>query len=386
MKDFTFYNPTKILFGQGTVPQIGDEVKKIGSKVLFVYGRESIKKSGLYDKVGKSLKKAGLNVVEHPGVKSNPTLSHTQAGIDLARKEGIECILAVGGGSVIDESKAIAAGIPVEHSVWDFYTGEKTIQQALPVLTVLTIPATGSEMNGGSVITNDSTDQKYGFMDEHLHPRVSILDPTLTYTVPHDYTAYSAVDAISHLIEGYFTHEDEWAPIQDGYVEMLVRTIMEATDRALHNPSDYQARATFMWAATLAWNGLGTAGVGDCGVPMHMLEHPLSGIYDIPHGAGLSITIPAWLKYMYENKKHRLARFAQNVFHIHSKPEAAAREGIDALQKWFEKIGSPTSFEDAKIPAGDIPKIADNARKLAEVWGLDDYSRDMIVDMYKLSA
>lgn len=385
MKNFIFHNPTKIIFGEGTVSQIGNEAKPYGRKVMMVYGVSSIKKSGLYDRVIASIQEAGLEIVEYSGVKSNPVLSHLNVGIELAKKEKVDFILAVGGGSVIDESKAIAAGCMTDGNVWDFFTGDAEIKAALPVLTVLTIPATGSEMNGGTVITNDETSQKYGFIDSHLLPKMSILDPTLTFTISPAYTAYSGVDAIAHAIEGYFTHKDEWAPIQDRLVENLVQIIMESTERILKDPRDYQGRATFMWAATLAWNGLATAGVGDIEVPMHLLEHPLSGIYDIAHGAGLSITIPAWMKWESKKDVKKLARFAENVLGIKAgSPELAAEKGIPALKEWFDKIGSPTSFAAADIPESDIDMIADNTRKLAEIWGLNDYTKDVIVELYRM--
>jgi len=386
MKNFTFHNPTKIIFGEKTVSKIGKEAKAYGEKALLVYGKGSIKKNGVYDAVVKSLKEEGISFVEYPGVKPNPILSHLNAGIALAKKETVDFILGVGGGSVVDESKGIAAGAMMTGNVWDFYLGKADVKEALPVLDILTLPATGTEMNPTSVVTNDRTNEKVGRGADPLFPKVSILDPTVTYTIPPDYTAYAVVDAISHLIEGYFTGEDEWTPIQDGYVENLVRTIMECGERMLKNPKDPQARATFMWAATLAWNGLGVAGIGGFGVPMHMLEHPLSGIYDVAHGAGLSITIPAWLIWKAKTDSRKIAQFARNVLGIEEKDQgAAARRGIEALKGWFNRIGSPVSFAQAKIPESDIDSIADIALALANTWGMDDYmNRDLIVKLYRL--
>ena len=386
MKNFEFYNPTKIIFGEDRVGNIGKEAKPYGSKCLMVYGKSSIKKNGVYDTVVKSLADAGIEFIEYPGVKSNPFLSHAQGGIDLVKKEKVDFILAIGGGSVIDESKAIAAGALMEESIWDFLLGNVEISEALPLLDVLTIPATGTEMNPTFVLTNDETNEKVGRGSDPLFPRVSILDPTVTYTIPPDYTAYSAVDAISHLIEGYFTGEDRWTPIQDAYVENLVSTVMVCAERMLKDPRDYQGRATFMWAATLAWNGLGPAGIGDYSVPMHMIEHPLSGIYDIAHGAGLSITIPAWLAWKAEKDSSKIAQFGRNVFGIDEKDQdAAAGKAIVALKNWFKSIGSPVSFAEAGIPESDIEKITDIAHKLAETWGMsEEYNRDVIVELYRL--
>lgn len=386
MTNFEFHNPTKIIFGENRVGEIGEEAKQYGSKCLMVYGKSSIKKNGVYDTVVKSLGEAGISFVEYPGVKSNPILSHVQGGVDLAKKEKVDFILAVGGGSVVDESKAIAAGAMMEGSIWDFLLGNVEVKEALPLLDVLTIPATGTEMNPTFVVTNDQTNEKVGRGSEPLSPKVSILDPTATVSIPPDYTAYSAVDVISHLIEGYFTGDDDWTPIQDGYVENLVRTVIECAARILKDPKDYQGRATFMWAATLAWNGLGPSGIGNWGVPMHLIEHPLSGIYDIAHGAGLSITIPAWLTWKARKDSSKIAQFGRNVFGIEEKDQnIAAEKTIDTLKDWFDKIGSPTSFQKAGIPESDIEKITDLTCKLAKAWGMDkDYTRDIILELYKL--
>ncbi len=385
MKNFTFYIPTKIIFGEGTIPKIGHEAKTFGKKALMVYGKSSIKKSGVYDVVKKSLDEAGLEVVEHSGVRPNPVLSHVLEGVRVAKREMVDFVLGVGGGSVVDEAKAIALGVHSEGNLWDYYAGKATVKSALPILAVLTLPATGSEMNLFSVITNDETRQKVGLGDDHLYPKVSILDPTVTYTISKEYTAYAAVDVISHLIEGYFTGKAPWTPIQDRFVEGLVRTIMECYERIVRDPKDYQGRATFMWTATLAWNGLGTTGIGDFGVPMHMLEHPLSALYDIAHGAGLSITIPAWMTWASRKDSRKFAQFAQNIFNIRAESiEEAAQEGISALKGWFDEIGSPTSFRAAGIPAADIEKIAENALELAKVWGLHEYTKELIIELYTL--
>ncbi len=385
MQNFTLCIPTKIIFGKDTIPQIGPEAKAYGKKLLLVYGRSSIKKSGLYDTVLGALRKEKLKVVEHGGVRANPVLSHARAGIELAKKEKVDFVLAVGGGSVLDTGKAIAAGAVVKHDVWDFFTGKKKVQAALPVLTILTLPATASEMNGGMVLTNEKTMQKFGFLDPHLFPKVSIMDPMVTFTVSPSYTAYAASDAISHLVEGYFTGKDYEVPLQDRMVEGNVKTIMESTDRIMKNPRDYDARASFMWCASLAWNTLFTGGVGDIQVVAHMLEHPLSALYDIAHGAGLSITQPAWMEWAASRGNKKVAQFAERIFGIRGgNDEKKARKGIEALRRWFDKIGTPTTFAAANIPSTDIPKIAENAYDLAKAWGLSDYTKERIVELYNL--
>ena len=219
MQNFVFHNPTKVLFGKNTVPAIGNETLLFGDNVLLVFGSGSIKKNGLYDRVTQSLQKAGATITEHGGVQSNPILSHVHAGIQLAKENKCNVVCAVGGGSVIDEAKAICAGATVQHDVWKFFTGKKSVKSPLPLTTVLTLAASASEMNSGMVITNDSTTQKFGFANKQLYPKTSILDPSLTFSVPADYTAYGAVDAIAHVLEFYFTTEDPLTPVQDRIME-----------------------------------------------------------------------------------------------------------------------------------------------------------------------
>ncbi|MGW8288559.1 MAG: iron-containing alcohol dehydrogenase, partial [Desulfobulbales bacterium] len=272
MKNFVFHNPTKILFGKKTIPDIGTETAALGKKVLLIYGQGSIKKNTVYDQVTKSLREAGVAFFEHSGVQSNPVLSHVHQGIKLAKEKRVDVIVAAGGGSVIDSAKAIAAGALVEHDVWKFFTGKKSIKGALPVTCVLTLAASGSEMNSGMVITHEEKNQKFGFANKHLYPRVSILDPTATFSVSPEYTAYGAVDAIAHVLEFYFTTQEPYTPVQDYFMEGLVKSIMDSCDRVLQNLEDFDARADLMWAATLALNGLTGAGLGKVGFPMHLIE------------------------------------------------------------------------------------------------------------------
>ena len=385
MQNFTFWNPTRIVFGQNTIPQIGKETVAFGQKALLVYGRDSVKRSGIFDLVIKALNDAGVTVVEFGGVRSNPVLSHLREGVALAKLERVDVVVAVGGGSVIDESKAIAAGALAEHDVWDFFVDQARVKEALPLLTVLTLAATASEMNSGGVVTNEETRQKFNINSPLLFPKVSILDPTVTFTVPADYTAYAGVDAIAHMIEAYFTCQDSAIPLQDRLVAGLASTIMEATEQCLTRPDDYQARANMMWGASLAFNGLTTAGIGPYGFPNHMIEHSLSALYDIAHGAGLSIVIPGWMSYQAQRAPARLARFARQVFGVEAADDAAAAlQGIAALKGWYERVGSPTSLGAAGIPAADIDKIAENAVMLAKKWRLKDYTREVIAEILQL--
>lgn len=379
MQNFVFHNPTKILFGKNTIPAIGAETVFYGRKVLLVYGSGSTKKNGIYGQVLESLAAADAEVIEHDGVQSNPLLSHVHKGIELAKEHNCDVVCAVGGGSVIDEAKAICAGATVQHDVWKFFTGKKSVKAPLPLTTVLTLAASGSEMNSGMVITNEQTNQKFGFANKHLYPKTSILDPMATCSVPADYTAYGAVDAVAHVLEFYFTTEDPYSPVQDRLMEGLTINAMEGCTRVLHNLDDYQARADLMWTATLALNGLTGAGLGKVGFPMHMIEHSLSAFYNVPHGAGLSAVIPGWMRFHVKLQPQRFAQFAERVFDIREgSVEEKATQGIEALSTWFAEVNSPTTITALDIPGEDIPKIAENAMALAKVWRMRDYSEDKI--------
>ena len=381
MQNFVFHNPTKIIFGRDTIGRIGGETAAGGCRrVLLVYGSGSIKRNGIYDTVTASLAEAGLEVVEHPGVRSNPVLSHVRAGIELAKREQVDGVVAVGGGSVLDSAKAICAGALVEHDVWQFFKGKKPIRAALPLFTVLTLAASGSEMNGGMVVTNEETSQKFGTANTLLHPKVSILDPTATCSVPADYTAYGAVDAIAHILEFYCTTApDEPTAIQDRISEGLIETIMTACDRVLADLDDYQGRADLMWGATLALNGLTAVGRGPVGLPMHMIEHSLSALYDVPHGAGLAVVVPAWMAHQADRDPARIAQLGRRLFGgDEADDHRAAMAGIERLKGWFAASGCPVTLAELDIPADDIPRIAANALGLAKVWRLREYDEARI--------
>ena len=371
MYPFTYCNPTKICFGNGTVSDIGKEVSALGLRhVLMVYGQSSIKRNGVYDAVTASLKAACVAWTEWPGVSANPLLSHIDAGVACARAARVDGVLAVGGGSVIDAAKAIALGVPASGGVWSFYMGEQAPQAALPLAAVLTLPATGSEMNGGTVVTHDVTREKRAVIHPLLYPKVSVLDPQTTVSVPPNYVAYSASDAISHTIESYLTRPPAFLPVQDGYAEGIVRAIMASTERILTNPADLEARGAMMWAATLAWNFLGSSGVGPWSTPAHMLEHPLSGLHNVPHGAGLAVTGPAWMTWESRRRTDRLAAFARNTMNIRAKDDAAAAaRGIARFRTWLKKIGNPVALGDCGLGEAQLPELARHAETLAKAWG-----------------
>jgi len=379
MENFEFYVPTKIVFGKKTEEKIGKILKKDGiKKVLFVYGRESIKKIGLYDKVVNFLKKAGIEFIEHSGVKPNPVLSHTIEGIKKAKENQVSAILTVGGGSVIDEGKTIAVGAKTEKNIWKFFKREEVIEDALPIYTILTVAATGSEMNGFAVITNEETKEKLNIRSEYIFPRVSILNPELTYTVSSQYQAYASVDVIAHIIEYYFTCK-VCPNLSNRISEGLIKTVMETTEIILKDPRNYNARAEFMWASSLALNGLTRTGVGGGLFPNHLIAHALGGIYDLPHGACLSIVIPSWMQWYKDENRVQFEKFAKEIFGVSS-----AEEGIKALKDWFKKIGAPVSLKEINISENEIPDIAENGYNIAKVQGIEDiYSKEVIEEILK---
>lgn len=382
MQNFVFHNPTKIIFGRNTVATIGPETAILGRRGLLVYGQHSVRKTGIYDRVTTALAKAEVEVIDHGGVQSNPLLSHVREGIAKVKEHNLDVIIAVGGGSVIDSSKAIAAGSVVDHDVWKFFSGKKSIKNALPLTTVLTLAASGSEMNSGMVITNDTTQEKFGFGHRLLHPKTSILDPEVTFTVPPDYTAYGAIDAIAHVLEFYMTTGDPDTPVQDRLMEGLIENAINSCERCLQDPCDYGGRANLMWTATLALNGLTGAGLGRVGFPMHMIEHSLSALYNIPHGAGLSVVIPGWLSWYCNHDEARIANLGRRLFppsdlQPYSDAQIAERT-ITILRNWFGKIEAPISLEEIDIPVADIPHIAENALALARLWRLQEYSQQTI--------
>lgn len=384
MDNFIFQNPTKIIFGKNTVLRIGKEALKYGKKALFVYGKGSIKKNGVYDKVIESFKKNGISWVEHSGVKPNPVLSHVKKGIELFKREKCDIIIAAGGGSVIDEAKAISCGVFYDGDVWDFYVGKSRINKSVPLLTVLTIPATGSEANGGSVITNEETLQKYSAHSYYLFPKVSILDPEVTFTLPKEQTAYGCVDAILHVSEGFFTTTDHDCIITDNYVFAVIKSLIESTRRILLNPEDYNARASMMWSCTLALNGMEDLGYSGSEFVNHVIEHSLSAIYDIPHGLGLSIVFSGFLKYLYDKKNSninkRIVKYGENIFGIFENDlNTSARKTVEKVEDFLRKeLGLKTRLSENNIPESDLDKISDNALQLGKLWNWSYKKEDVI--------
>ena len=348
MKDFVYYAPTEVVFGKDSEKQVASLVKKYGGKkVLVHYGGQSAKKSGLLDNICGLLNEGGVEFIELGGVVPNPRLSKVREGIALCREQNIDFILAVGGGSVIDSAKAIAYGVPYDGDVWDFYLGKATAETCLPVATVLTIPAAGSEMSESSVITNEDGDVKLGYSNNISRPKFAIMNPVRTYTLPPYQTAAGVTDMIMHTMERYFTHDDDMT-ITDSVSEALMRTLKDSVMEVLKNPTDYRHRAQIMWGGSIAHNGLTGCGLSDDWAT-HQLEHELSGMFDATHGAGLAAIWPSWARYVYKENVSRFVRFAVNVMGVENdftNPEATALKGIEAMEEFYHAIGMPINIHE----------------------------------------
>ena len=348
MKDFNYYAPTEVVFGKKSEEQVAALVKKYGgTKVLVHYGGKSAVKSGLLDKVCNLLKAGGVDYVSLGGVVPNPRLSLAQQGIDLCRKEGVDFILAVGGGSVIDSSKCIGYGVPYEGNVWDFYLGKATPTNMLPIACVLTIPAAGSEMSESSVITNEDGDVKLGYSNNLSRPKFAIMNPCRTFTLPPYQTAAGVTDMMMHTMERYFTKDDDMDLTTD-IAEAMLRSMKDAIFAVLKNPEDYRYRAQIMWGGSSMHNGLTGCGVSDDWAT-HQLEHELSGMFDVTHGAGLAAVWPSWARYVMHENLSRFVRFAVNVMDVpndFTNPEATALKGIEAMERFYHAIGMPINIKE----------------------------------------
>lgn len=348
MENFIFQSRTKIIFGRGTERFVGDETRKLGKKILLHYGKESIKKSGLYDSVIASFAACGVEYLELPGVVPNPRLSLVKGGVELCRKNKVDGILAVGGGSVIDSAKAIAAGVCYEGDVWDFFSSGVRIKKALPVGVVLTIAAAGSEASRATVITNESGPRKCSAKSDILRPSFAILNPELTFTVSKSQTANGIADMMAHIFERYFTNTES-VDLTDKLCEGALRSIIKNTKIVMDNPKDYGARANLMLASTIAHNDiLGNGREEDWA--SHGIEHQLSAFYDVPHGAGLAVIFPSWMRYVYRHDSKRFAQFAKEVWGITSgTEEEMAIKGIEKTKTFFNELGLPITLKELGI-------------------------------------
>ena len=390
MNNFVFYAPARILFGRGEENRIGQLLAPHAKKILLHYGGGSVKRTGLLDRVTASLQAAGVEYVELGGVKPNPRLSLVHEGIDLCRKENVELILAVGGGSVIDSAKAIAMGVYYDGDVWDMYEQGKGIDKALPVATILTIPAAGSESSGDTVITNEEKQLKLGYGNSHLRPLLSVMNPELFFTLPANQLANGVADMMSHVFERYFTNTTH-TDLTDGLCETVLRTLMKNALIAKDDMTNYDAWAELGFSGTVAHNGL--VGMGrDQDWGCHNMEHELSAIYDVAHGAGLAVLTPGWMEYVYKDNVPMFVQFAVNVMGVsgsYRDPDAIVMEGINRLREFFRKMGLPGTLAELGIGEDRLEEMAKKCTGAAfgsehPVGGLKKLYWQDVLNIYKL--
>jgi alcohol dehydrogenase YqhD (iron-dependent ADH family) len=363
MNNFTFHNPVKVFFGKGEIKHLAPEIKQYGSRVLLVYGKSAIKKMGLYDEVISILNKHDIDVVELPGIDPNPRIESVREGGELCKKHNIDFVLAVGGGSVIDAAKGIASAALYDGDPWDFYSYQAESGGALPIGTILTLAATGSEMNRGSVVTNFETKQKNGWGSAYTYPKFSILDPTYTFTVNRHQTGCGIVDSLTHVYELYFSKKQAY--LNDRICESIMKTIIHYGPIALEEPTNFEARSNLMFGSTLALNGLTGFGKDWDGFN-HTTEHVLSAYYDIAHADGLAILAPHWMRYILnEDNVLKFKEFALHVWGVEDQGTdmEIARRGIDKVFSFYQSIGMPTTLQEVGIDDRDFEQIAEEATR-----------------------
>jgi alcohol dehydrogenase YqhD (iron-dependent ADH family) len=388
MLNFDFHSPTRVVFGKDTEYQVGELSRQFGQRVLVHYGSGSVVRSGLLARVTESLKKSGLKVIELGGVQPNPRDTLIYEGIRLAKAEAVDFILAVGGGSVIDSAKGIAAGVLYDGDFWDLYNCIE-LKNALPVGVVLTIPAAGSEGSVGSVVTREDGLLKRDCISQLLRPRFAILNPELTFTIPSFHTACGCCDIMAHVLERYMTNE-RGGDFTDRLCEAVLSTIVWNAPTVLAKPDDYDARANIMFAGMIAHNdlvGCGREGDWSC----HQMEHELSGLYDVIHGAGLAVMLPAFMRYQYQHDIQRFARMAVNVFGIemdYERPEVTAIRGIDALEAFFRSIGLPTTFQELGAREEDIDLLTEKCKfNNGDLLGyFRPLTREQVKEVYRMAC
>ncbi|WP_214481014.1 iron-containing alcohol dehydrogenase [Bacillus sp. SM2101] len=386
MNNFTFFNPTKLIFGKDQLEQLKTEIPQYGKKVLLVYGGGSIKRNGIYEKVTAIFSEIDAEFVELAGVEPNPRLSTVRKGVEICKNEGIEFILAVGGGSVIDCSKAIAAGAKYDGDVWDFMSRKAVPEAALPLGTVLTLAATGSEMNAGSVITNWETQEKYGWGSPLVFPKFSILDPTNTFSVPRDQTIYGMVDMMSHVFEQYF-HNVSNTPLQDQMCEAVLKTVIDTAPKLLEDLESYEHRETILYNGTIALNGMLSMGYrGDWAT--HNIEHAVSAVYDIPHAGGLAILFPNWMRHVLDENVGRFKQLAIRVFEVNPEGKSdreIALEGIDKLSAFWSSIGAPSRLADYDIDDSNLEVMAEKTVVYGDFGNFKKLNKENVLTILKMS-
>ena len=387
MNNFIYNIPTKVYFGENQLSHLSEELKRFGSRVLMTYGGGSIKKMGLYDKVMDEMNKAGLEVFELSGIEPNPRIDSVRKGAQMCKEHKIDVLLAIGGGSTIDATKFMAAGACVDHDPWDFFNEKRApINEALPIVTILTLSATGSEMDTAAVISNPETNDKIGRLDPNVLPKVSFLDPTNTYSVSKYQTACGSVDIMSHIIEVYFNMEPDLFML-DCFMEGMLKTVVKYAPVAMQEPDNYEARANLMWTSSWAINGFingGRAKSWSC----HPMEHQLSAFYDITHGLGLAILTPRWMEYcLDETNVSKYVQFAVNVFGVdaNQEPMAIAREGIQRLYDFFFKtLGLQSTLTELGIGEEHFAEMAYKACGGKVLKGFKVLTQEDVVNIYKM--
>ncbi|WP_424765669.1 iron-containing alcohol dehydrogenase [Paenibacillus sp. sgz302251] len=386
MRAFTYYNPTRLLFGKDQLKQLPAEAAKYGMRVLLVYGGGSIKRNGLYDQVITALAEAGCHVTEISGVEPNPRITTVRRGAELCRSEAIDWVLAVGGGSTLDCGKAIAAAAKYNGDFWDIVTKKAKVEAALPLGTVLTLAATGSEMNANSVISNEDTLEKHGWSSPFVYPAFSILDPAFTASAPKEHTVYGMVDMMAHVLEQYF-HHDVRTPVQDGFCESIMRTVVMTAPMLVNDLTNLQHRETILYCGTMALNNTLSMGiVGDWA--NHDMEHALSAVYDIPHGGGLAILFPNWMTYVLEENVQRFRQFAVQVFGIREDGRTdmeIAQLGISALRRFWTSLGAPSRLSDYGIDESRLEEMALKVAGSGTKGNFRKLTKDDVLAIYRMS-
>ena len=388
MKNFTWWNPTIVIFGEGTIPQIADQLAVSGVKsVLLVYGGKAVFKNGVYTQVTEALTKKGIEFPELGGVKPNPTIDKVREGVARVKASMVDAVLAVGGGSVFDTAKAIAAGAFYDGDAWDFFEGKaQELNRALPVFGVLTASATASEVNNITVVSNPQKASKTSFVSPFLYPRVSIIDPSAQFSLPEDQTVNGGIDVMIHVMERIFDGAFD-VELMDEMGYAIIRTMMKIIPELRENPENYAARAQYAWAASLGHDGSLSCGRGERGdFSSHKLGHSLSLLFNTPHGASLSVMMPAWARYLYTERPAPFARFADAVFGVGAGGEEdMAIEGIERMEGFFRSVGAPTTLRELGVKEADIDKLAQNAAQFAPFGVLKSLDADDITEIYKLA-
>ncbi len=387
MINFEYFNPTRIVFGKDTENEIGKLIKPYANKILILhYGDDFLNLIGIKESIYSSLEQYGIEAIEMGGVKPNPRLDHVYEGIELCKKENIDFILAVGGGSVIDAAKAIATGIRYDGDVWDFFTGKAVIKDVAPVGVILTIPAAGSETSDGSIILNEKTNDKAIGASDLMRPKFAILNPCLTYGLPQYQTACGIADMFSHILERYFTQTKN-VDLSDRLCEANLKNVLCYAPKVMNNPTDYDARAEIMWSGSVGNNTLENMG-RQADWATHLIQHPLGALYDMAHGAGLTIMTPAWMKYVYKDNINRFVQFAIKVMGVDESfddLEYIAMQGIAKVEEFFKGLGLPTRLSDIDIDDKDFDKVAELATKGGTIGAFKVLDKQDVIKILELA-